>query len=196
MDRAERDDTEERVLGYRTASARDLGLREWASLRGARGEKYGDPKAFRGLVARLLARKYWAAKSPEARARIRAYRARWRLMNIEHVRAYFRAYKRAHGPTKGEAAARRRKRAVEKRERHAARVHTCEVCGAQWCSPLYMVLPKRPITVCGLRCRGRRTVAYRKTFGLCIHCARPAREGRVSCALHASSASRRKKVAA
>lgn len=112
---------------------------------------------FQRLVWRLQAKKYWAAKDPERKARIRAYRAQWAKDNAERYREAVNACKRRRRTKpevrEAEAAERRAKRAEATQRRREQTVYTCRVCGSYW-SPLGR-LPARPPTYCSQPCRSR-----------------------------------------
>lgn len=116
-----------------------------------------EEKEFQRLVWRLRARKYWAAKSPESKARIRDYRRRWALRHPGLVKGYnAKARKKRTGAYRAKQAERQRAvRAIATAERRAATVYTCCVCGTQW-SPVGRLPPREP-HVCpnGARCKSR-----------------------------------------
>lgn len=74
-------------LGYSEVSARELKLRDWEIARVDRD--------FERLVWRLQAKKYWAAKAPERKARIKAYRAQWQRDHRDRMNELQRARRKA-----------------------------------------------------------------------------------------------------
>ena len=97
-------------LGYRTAGARELGLRDWMSMQGEPGEAAPSPKAFQSLINVLRAKK-WAKANPVRRLEIlRSYGKRHRAKETVRVKAWRHA-------------------------RIRALVVTCgnPECGGQWC---------------------------------------------------------------
>lgn len=151
-------ESREAEQGYGEIGARELRLREWASLRGERDEPAPTPLAFKRLVWRLQAKKYWRAKNPESKAKIIAYRKAWAEVHKEQYRAAVNAAKRrrrAHPEIRAEEAAEKRaRRAVKTRARRDATVYSCAVCGVQW-SPVGGRLPSRPPKYCTQPCRSR-----------------------------------------
>ena len=129
-------------------------------------KEQGDPK-FRQLVWRLQAKKYWAAKSPDRKARIYAYRRQWAKEHPERVRAMMvRAHRKFRSDPRNrehEARQKREKRAVGSQARRAATVYTCVVCGAQW-SPVGRI-PTRPPIYNSLSCRNRVQYARARAAG-------------------------------
>ena len=127
-----------------------------------------DPE-FRRLIWRLQAKKYWAAKDPDRKAAIVAYREKWREEHRELHNAYSRKAKRKRRSNPeiraAEIAEKRAKRAVGRQQRRAATVYTCQVCGTQW-SPLGR-LPSRPPSYCpnGAACRSKANYQRGKADG-------------------------------
>lgn len=164
MSREEDREEIEAELGYRVRGEREVRLREWFSLR----EEGETPRQFDLLVKALRARKYWKTASPERKARAIAYRRRWALAHPEATAAAVAKCKRRRRKLRTpaflrEEAARKAKRKAELIARHAEAIFTCTRCGAQWCSALYVPLPKlfKP-KYCGNACRGRACYERRK----------------------------------
>ena len=121
-----------------------------------------EAEEFQRLVWRLQARKYWAAKNPESKARIQAYRRQWALAHPEQVQGYnakAKARLRSNPAYREkEAATMRAKRAIATAERRANTVYTCAECGTRW-SPVRRI-PSRPPKYCAQPCKSR--AAYRR----------------------------------
>lgn len=129
-------------------------------------QEVNDP-TFRRLVWRLQAAKYWRAKNPASKARIMAYRARWRETHREQYNAACAKAKRKRRANpkirEAENAERRATRAIESQKRRAETVYTCRVCGSYW-SPVGR-LPTRPPTYCGTACSSRANYLRGKARG-------------------------------
>lgn len=168
-------ESREAELGYSEVSARELRLRDWEITRVDRD--------FQKLVWRLQAKKYWAAKAPERKARIKAYRAQWQRDHRERMNELQRARRKKNGRVYSakELATRKANRAAEKLARHAAAVWTCEVCGAQWCTPLHLGLPRFTPKWCSTAHKSRAATERRIAAGKCLHCSAPARPGKRTC---------------
>lgn len=139
-------------LGFQVGRA--AALSDWR----ARREGTKDP-AFQRLVWRLQARKYWGAKNPASKARIRAYRKQWAETNKERYReAVNRCRRRLRANPEywaRELAAKRARHAAKSAERRAATVYTCETCGHQWGPDPAKRIPTRPPKYCSTRCRSK-----------------------------------------
>jgi len=82
MDREDQD-RRDAELGYRSAGARELALRDWMALRGDPDEVAPTPRDFAVLVNRLRASK-WAKDNP---AKANARSVRWQKQHRDKVRA-------------------------------------------------------------------------------------------------------------
>ncbi len=142
--------------GYREVGLREVRFSDWLAKGSAK-----ERAEFKRLVWRLQAKKYWKAKNPDSRARILAYRKRWREENLERWRESIRKAK-ARGRKAGakwyraDKKRQRAQRAAAKAARRAATIYVCQnpACGAQW-SPAGPRIPARPPKWCSLSCRGR-----------------------------------------
>lgn len=126
-------------LGYREAGARELGLRDWYSLREP-GSVAETPREFERLIGRLRSKK-WAKENPE---RHHEHQLRWQRANRANEVIRVKAWR-------------------HRRKREAARVYTCAGpdCGVQWCRVPYGRLggnkyPKYCSRKCFNRARYRR----------------------------------------
>ncbi len=126
-----------------------------------------DGLDFRRLVWRLQAKKYWAAKNPISKARIKEYRRQWRLQHKAHCQRLTRDWKREARKDPAyrakQAAAHRAATAIKSQKRRAELIYTCVVCGAQWCR--LGRIPARPPKYCGQRCRSRANYLRAKAAG-------------------------------
>lgn len=122
---------------------------------------------FKHLVWRLQAKKYWAAKPSERKARIFGYRRRWALEHPEQVKASAaKARKKLRGDPRKRAkelADKRARHAEKSQARRAATVYTCAVCEVQWCQ--LGRIPARPPKYCVQACRSRANYLRAKAAG-------------------------------
>jgi len=135
-------------VGYQVG--RNAALLDWQHKR--------EDAAFDRLVQRLLAKRYWAAKNPASKARIRAYCRQWHREHWEHCREMVREWKRRRRSKDPayrarETAQQRERRAKARELRCAATVYTCLECGAQW-SPVGRVPSREPL-YCSHACGSR-----------------------------------------
>ena len=170
-DRSEAEEDRAAELGYRTAGARELAMRDWLSLQGERGEVAASPRDFKRLVWRLQQRKYWKAKPADRKRRIQEYRRQWALAHAEAVRKSAIKCKRRRRRLKTpgfirEMAARKAKRKAEQFQRRASTVFACVVCGAEWCIAPPRELPKgQKPKYCSQPCRSRANWLRSKAAG-------------------------------
>lgn len=133
MARSEVEEDRDAENGYRTAGARELGLRDWMAMRGDPGEFAPTPKAFAAVVNRLRVKK-WAKENPERRREIA------------------NRYARKPGIFQRQAELSRQRR--HELHRSAAQVVTCVECGVEFC----LVFPPRggrPRKFCTITCEHR-----------------------------------------
>lgn len=132
---------------------RAAAISEW------RMRKEIDDPAFKRLIWRLYARNRWARLDPNLKAKARAYRDRWRRENKERYQAAVnraRRRGRKNGAVwwKREKARKRKRFAAEQTAKFRREVHTCVVCGAQWCIAFGRIPSRRP-KYCSQPCRAR-----------------------------------------
>jgi hypothetical protein len=140
---------------------RQAAMADWEFRRGK------EARDFQRLVWRLQAKKYWANKNPESKARIQEYRREWARKHRERMNEYSRKAKkklRANSKYRAKELAKKRAKHAEKSAAmRADRVYTCVVCGAQWCQ--LGRIPSRPPKYCTQSCRGRANYQRGKAAG-------------------------------